>query len=229
MGSSKADLRHISLFSELSDSELDVLLGSTTERHYPKGSFVFYEGDSEDFLLVVLSGSVQVLLLGKGGQEMILATLGPGSFFGEMALLDGASRSATIKTVEASVFLQLTQEGFNGLLQRDPRVMRKVLVSLSRRLRGADAKIRSLSMFDTYGRIVNCLVSLVEQQGSRFEDHIAIPNSPSHRDLAHMIGCSRETVSRAMKLMRQNGYITVTKTGLVVEKRALQQYWDATG
>lgn len=113
-------LRTIPLFSELSSSELHLLFKSSDKSLVGKGNVVLQEGDPGDHLLIILSGRVKVSLLGKGGKEFILAILGPGSFLGEMALLESTPRSATVSTIESSVFLRLNQPNFTVLLHKHP-------------------------------------------------------------------------------------------------------------
>ena len=102
----KQTLKRVPLFSDLSDRELTQLLGLGSRRKFPGKNIVFQEGDACDFLLVILSGKVKVLLSGKGGQEFILTILGVENFFGEMALVEAVSRSATVMTIEPSEFLR---------------------------------------------------------------------------------------------------------------------------
>jgi CRP/FNR family transcriptional regulator, cyclic AMP receptor protein len=211
-------LKTIPLFSELTTTELDLLLEKAREQRYPRGSIVFYEGDPGDFLMVVLTGKVKVVLLGEGGQEIILAMLGPGNFFGEMAILEAAPRSATVMTAEQSEFLILDQQSFSALIQGHPSISQKILKHLSERLRQADEQIRSLAMFDIYGRIAQCLLRLGQTQGKRLDGTLVIIDRPSFQELSHMIGCSRETVSRAMKVLQEDGYLTVTRKEITIKR-----------
>lgn len=211
-------LKSIPLFSELTNAELDLILSSAREQRYPRGSIVFYEGDPGDFLMVVLKGKVKVALLGEGGQEIILAMLGVRDFFGEMAILESAPRSATVMTVEPSEFLCLDQQSFSNLLQDQPSISTKILKHLSERLRQADEQIRSLAMFDIYGRIAQCLLRLGQTQGKRLDGQLIITERPSFQELSHMIGCSRETVSRAMKVLQEDGYLTVTRKDITIKR-----------
>lgn len=211
-------LKSIPLFSELTNTEFDLILASAREQRYPRGSIVFYEGDPGDFLMVVLTGKVKVVLLGKEGQEIILALLGPRDFFGEMAILESAPRSATVMTTEASEFLCLGQQNFTTLLQNHPPIGMKILKHLSERLRQANEQIRSLAMFDIYGRIAQCLLRLGQTQGQRLDGKLVITDRPSFQELSHMIGCSRETVSRAMKVLQEDGYLIVTRKDITITR-----------
>jgi CRP-like cAMP-binding protein len=103
-------------------------------------------------------------------------------------------------------------------LKKQPKIALKILKSLSQRLRKATEQIRSLVMFNIYGRVGRCLLNLAETQGERVNEQLVIVNRPSFKDLAQMVGCSRETLSRAMKTLRSNGCLTVTRNTIYINK-----------
>ena len=222
---SAALLRAIPLFSTLSDPEIQAVLKSTRQLHYPKDSVVFHEGDRGDSLLVILSGRVKVLLSGDRGQEIILSILEPPSFLGEIALVDESPRSATVVTLEQTDFLKVTQEQFLDLMQQHRPIAEKIVRQLAGSLRDATEHIRTLAMFDVHGRILRALLKLAKQRGTKQRTQIVIQPRPSHQVLAQMIGCSRETVSRAMKVLQGTGHIKVTRTAVALEERTLRRYW----
>jgi len=188
----KYELKNVPLFSDLTHQELGMLAASGSRRKFPAKNIVFQEGDQGDNLLI-LSGKVKVLLYGKGGQEFFLTILGAGNFFGEMAIFEAAPRSATVMTVEPCEFLLLGQKDLTGLLIKHPMIAVKILKNLSHRLRKTNEQIRSLVMFDIYGRIGRCLLNLAETQGGWANGQFLVPNRPSFQELAKMVECSRET------------------------------------
>ncbi len=219
-------LRRIPLFSDLSDAELDLILSSSQQMQYKKNNIIFYEGDPGDYLLVVLSGKIKVVLLGEHGQELILAFLGPGSYVGEMSLLEGTPRSATIITMEACELVRVARDPIMDLIQHHHSLTMKILMTLSKRVREMSEQLRSMSMFDVYGRIIRCLIRLSEHDPERPAARLILQNRPSNRDLAKMIGCTRESVSRAMRVLQDTEFVTVTKKDIFIEERALNRYWD---
>lgn len=162
----KQAIKNVPLFSDLTDQELGLLEVSGSRKKVPAKNLVFQEGEAGEVLLIILSGKVKVLLSGKDGQEFILAMLGPGNFFGEMAILESAPRSASVMTVEPCEFLLLSQKEVTALLKKYPGIALKILKNLSQRLRRTNEQIRSLVMFDIYGRVGRCLVNLAEAQGA---------------------------------------------------------------
>jgi CRP-like cAMP-binding protein len=123
-----------------------------------------------------------------------------------------------VVTVEPSEFLRIEKKDFSELLRKQPRIALKILKSLSQRLRKATEQIRSLVMFNIYGRVGRCLLNLAETQGERVNEQLAIVNRPSFKDLAQMVGCSRETLSRAMKTLRNDGCLTITRNTIYIHK-----------
>jgi len=118
--------------------------------------------------------------------------------------------------VEPCEFLLIEQEDLLRLLKIQPLIAVKILKQLSHRLRKTNEHIRSLVMFDIYGRIGRCLLNLAETQGERTNSQCVIPNRPSFQELAKMVGCSRETLSRAMKVLKENGSVTVTRSTICI-------------
>jgi CRP-like cAMP-binding protein len=221
-------LRTVPLFTGLSDAEIDLIAKSSRRVRYPAKSVVFQEGDSGDFLLVVLQGRVKVMLLGDGGQETIVSILEPPGLLGEIALLDEAPRSATVMTLANTEFLRISRAPFLELLNEHPAIARKVMSHLAGALRDANEQIRTLAMFDAYGRIVRCLLGIARKHGRAEGERMIVRPKPSFQDIAKMIGCSRETVSRAVKTLEETGYVSEVEGGLALEPRAVRRYLQPT-
>lgn len=218
-------LKQIPLFSGLSKEELNLIAATARLKPYPKGSVVFYEGDTTDYMLLILTGEVKIALLGDEGQEITLDVRGPGSIIGEMSLLDGAPRSATVITTERSEFMEIPRRPLLDAINSHPSVGLKLLVHLCQRLREQTEQVRGLTMFDVYGRIIRCLLSLTRLRGHRQTGKVTVSRPPSNQALAHMIGASRETVSRAMRVLHENQYLEVMPNQVTLTERAIKQYW----
>lgn len=215
----KQAIKNVPLFSELTDQELNLLAASGSRQKFRDKNVIFQEGDSGEVLFIILSGKVKVLLTGKNGQEFILSHLGPGNFFGEMAILESAPRSASVITAEPSEFFLLGRKELKELLTNHPDIAMKILKNLSQRLRKVSEQVRSLVMFDMYGRVGRCLLNLAEfQDGVETQGQLLISNRPSFQELANMVGCSRETLSRTLKALKENGSLTVTRNTIYINK-----------
>lgn len=218
-------LKHVPLFAELATAELASIAAASRRKRYPKASIVFHEGDRGDYLCVILSGRVKVSLLGSHGRETIIRTLGRLDFLGEMALIDEAPRSATVTAIEPVEVLEIVREPFLALMRQEPGLALKVMTQLARALRRTDEQIRTLSMFDVHGRVLRSLLLMAADRGQASPSRMVLRPRPSVAEIARMVGCTRETVSRAMTTLRATGYISDDDDGLAVEQRAIRQFF----
>src|SRR5947207_703370 len=153
-------LKAIPFFTELSERELDVVRSVATEKQYPKNAVVLTEGEMGDSLYMIQSGKVKVFIGDQDGSEMILKLLGPGAFFGEMSMIDKQPRSASVTTLESSVFLVMSHASFEKCIEEVPRIATIVMRILAQRVREADKKIGTLALMDVYGRVASTLLEL---------------------------------------------------------------------
>ena len=211
-------LRGVPLFSRLADEELARLAPLARERVYPRNSVILFEDDPGDALYVVITGQVKVVLVGEDGREVILAVLGEGDFFGEMALIDDEPRSAHVIAMEDAKLLVLRREDFHAALDKHPRIALGLLRALSRRLRRADDKIGALVLLDVLGRVARLLLEFADEA-----DGTKITRKITHHTIAQMIGSSRETVSRTMRELAERDLIEVQRKVIIIKNRnALQ-------
>jgi CRP/FNR family transcriptional regulator/CRP/FNR family cyclic AMP-dependent transcriptional regulator len=189
-------LTGVELFSELDDVELEKVADLAQGRSVTKDSTIFYAGDPAEAVFVVASGKVKVVVTSTDGKEFILTVLGAGQVFGEMALIESAPRSATVITVTACELMVINRNDFHHLLNTTPGMSRKLLTILSRRLRRANSKMESLAYMDVAGRLARYLLDLARDHGQRVGNGWVVVRRPTHSDIAHSIGTSRETVSR---------------------------------
>ncbi|MCL2635084.1 MAG: cyclic nucleotide-binding domain-containing protein [Betaproteobacteria bacterium] len=210
-GLSLVVLRNVPLFSGLNESELEKLSKVCGRRRVERGAFVVRAGEVTDSLYILLTGRAKVTNTDEEGREIILAWLGPGESFGEMGMIDGSPRSASVVASEACELLVLGKDAFQRCLQDNFLVAQKLMQILVRRLREADRKIESLALLDVYGRVARLLLDVsIEEEGRR-----VIKKKISKQDMARMIGASREMVSKVMRDLELSGYIA-TEGDLVV-------------
>ena len=216
--------RKFALFAELDDRELNAIAAVAKTRRYGKDDVVFHADESGDVFCLIREGQVKVTMISPEGKEIILSMLGPGDFFGEMALLDDEPRSATVVATEPLEVVTIWRSDFLQILQENFSITRKVLAELSRRLRDASNRIESLATMDVYGRLARFFLDLARQNGKVLENGYVAVQRPTHQSIANMIGTSRETVSRLIHdLMRQNLLLSEGKT-IYFKKSALDQF-----
>ena len=199
----RESLRRIPLFSDVSDADLDSIASLLIERRFPKSKTIVEEGLSGDYMYVLCEGQVKVTKLSSDGREKILELLETGDFFGEMSLLDSAPRSASVKTLSESRVLALSRNDFLSLLRRSPDLAMTVIQELTRRLRQVDEQASSLSFQRVKERTQGLLVRLAREE---CEGRMRTPPL-THQQMADMIGTSRETVTRVVKGLKEDGWL----------------------
>ena len=195
------------LFAELEPEELDALARAAERRDFTRDEAIFGVNEAADGLYVIASGRVKVCVSSAAGKELILATLGPGQFFGEMALLDDAPRSASVVTQLPTVAYRIKRDEFDKLLDQHPGIGRKLLRELSLRLRRSNAQMESLATLDVVGRLARYFIDLAKQHGQILGNGWVAVRRPTHQDIANSIGTSRETVTRLINDLEQRGLV----------------------
>jgi CRP-like cAMP-binding protein len=210
-------LRSVPVFSELSDQDIAALARLTVRKKYPKDTVVFFENEEGDFFFVILEGRIKVTILGDDGREVILSVLGPGDFFGEMALLDNEPRSATAIAAEDSELLSLHRHDFQSVLADNRSIVTGLIKVLTARLRKANHQISTLALLDVYGRVARVILDLAREEGRRLKDGRISFHRPTHQELANRIGTTRETVTRMIKDLERQGLIQVEGKEIVLQ------------
>lgn len=200
-------LRRSSLFAELAENELEALARAAELREFARDQVIFAMFEPADGLYVVASGRVKVCISSAEGKELIIATLGPGQVFGEMALLDDEPRSASVVAQLATNAYRIRRQEFSRLLDAHPSIGRKLLRELSLRLRRANAQVESLVTLDVVGRLARYLIDLARQHGQILGNGWVAVRRPTHQDIANSIGTTRETVTRLMADLEQRGLV----------------------
>jgi CRP/FNR family cyclic AMP-dependent transcriptional regulator len=216
--------RKFALFEELDDRELGTIAAVAKPRRYAKDDVVFHADETGDIFCLIKEGQVKITMISPEGKEIILSMLGPGDFFGEMALLDDEPRSATVIAMEPLELVTIWRAEFLQILQENFSIAKKLLATLSRRLRTASNRIESLATMDVYGRLARFFLDLAREHGKVLDNGYVAVTRPTHQSIANMIGTSRETVSRLIHdLMRQNLLMSEGKT-IYLRKTALDQF-----
>ena len=198
-------LRNVPLFAVLPEAQLLLLTGVVGRKSFPRGTTIISAGDTNDFLYIIISGRLKVMMSDDEGREVILAILGANEFFGEMGLLDDSPRSASVVALEPCELLSLSKRDFKKCLQDNFELSMTVMRGLVKRLREADGKIGSLALMDVYGRVARLLLDMSETVDGRK----VVTKKLAKQDIAKMIGASREMVSRVMKDLQSGGVIEV--------------------
>ncbi len=200
-----ASLRIIPMFSGVSTEILTSIASLLIERRFPKHKTIVEEGAPGDYMYIISEGRVKVTKLSGDGREKILELLDVGDFFGEMSLFDDAPRSASVKAMSDVRIMALARNDFLRLLSSSPGLALSVIQELTRRLRQVDEQASSLSFQRVKERTMGLLVRLAKEASS----HEGRRKTPvlTHQQIADMIGTSRETVTRAVKGLKDEGWL----------------------
>jgi len=185
-------------------------------RRFRRGEALFSEGDRSDWVAALISGRVKVSSFTELGTEVVLAILEPGALLGELSALDEQPRSATVSALEPVEALAVPVAEFTRFLETYPRAAYQLLRLLSGRLRDADRKRIEFGSHDTLGRVARRLMELAERFGEPVTRGVRISIPLSQQELAGWAGSSREAVAKALRTMRDRGWIETRRREITV-------------
>jgi CRP/FNR family cyclic AMP-dependent transcriptional regulator len=212
-----ASLAAIPFFGALDPAALDRLAASMRSRRFRRGEVIFHVGDPGDALFVIVSGEVKISLPSETGDEAILATLRPGDVFGELALLDGAPRSASASALTPAETVILPRDRFRELIATETGVRDALLASIAGELRRLTTHVEELHFLDITGRLAARLVRLADEGGTHLADgSMRLRTNLTQGDLAAMVGCTRQSVNKLLGQFTDEGLIRLERDGIVV-------------
>ena len=211
-------IRRVPLFSMLTPLQGESVAAAVVKRRFKRGEAIVEQGKQSNALSIILTGRARVIATDTRGREVILATMHPGDYVGEMSLIDNEPHSATVLAEIQTDALILGRLEFARCLPENSSMAYAVLKGLVQRLRKADQKIESLALMDVYGRVARALLefSVADSDGNTI-----IRDKVSRQDLAKMVGASREMVSRVMKDIEERGFIETRADGSVLVRDRL--------
>jgi CRP-like cAMP-binding protein len=204
------------LFANANQEQLESLAARLRRRRFRRNEVIFHQGDPGDSLHVVASGAVKILLPSAEGDEAIIATLRPGDFFGELALLDGSTRSATAAALEATETLVLPRAVLMELLGSVAGLGDALLVGLARELRRLTSQVEELHFLDLAGRLAMRLTRLAQEAQPDTSGKISLDWPYTQSDLAAMIGGTRQSVNRLLSELVDDGLIQISSSELII-------------
>lgn len=216
------DLARIPLFARLSPAEHEKLGALLVRRKFAANTAVFFQDDPSDALYVVLAGSAKVFRTSEDGKDHILSMLRPGDVFGELAMIEGRPRSATVQASEDAEMLFLARRDFEAFAREHPQVLWGLLQALCERLRKVTEDELDPMFHDVPYRVLRLLSQLLERHGEGGPDGWRIRFPLSIGELASMVGSNPETVSRLIVAYEHDGLVRRDgNTWIIPERRAL--------
>ncbi len=211
-------IRRVPLFSMLTVAQAESVSDAVIKSRFKRGEAIVEQGKKSNSLYIILTGRARVITTDQRGREVILATMQPGDYVGEMSLIDNEPHSATVRAEVQTDVLVLGRLEFARCLPENSSMAYAVMKGLVQRLRHADRKIESLALMDVYGRVAR---ALLEFSSLDADGNAVIRDKVSRQDLAKMVGASREMVSRVMKDLEERGFIETRSNGSMLVKERL--------
>jgi CRP/FNR family transcriptional regulator, cyclic AMP receptor protein len=209
-------LRNVPLFSSLTDGELQDLAAITARKKFSKEEMVILQGEEAGSFFLILTGKVKVVINSPQGREITLAILSKDDFFGEMSLLDGRNRSATVMTIAETEVMTLSNRDFETYLRKFPEVSIKLLKIFIGRLRRADRQIEHLALHSVKGGVARLILDWAVDYGNLSGEGLVFDLPYTHKEIAGMLGTSRETVTRTLTELKEEGYLSLAKNRIAV-------------
>jgi CRP/FNR family transcriptional regulator, cyclic AMP receptor protein len=216
-------LMRVPVFSTLSPEELAQVAEVVVPRRFEAGEVVFKEGDEGTTCYIVRSGQARAIREHPDGRSITLAHFAPGDIFGEMAMLDGERRSATVETTEATEAIAILSTDMHRLLREHPDISVKLIAALGQRLRETNERLARQSFQTVQSRVAAALAQLVAAAAGDARGDVLI--TITQAELAQLAGSSRESASRFLAVLERAGVITQGRGKLTVhDAEALERY-----
>lgn len=208
------------LFSGLDGTALAALAAEAHERTYKRHAPIFREGDPAEAFYVLVEGAVKVFVSSAQGDEMVLTTLRSPETLGEVCLFDDGPRSASAEALETVRLLAFARSTVVELAARDPRISESLLRVAGQLLRRLTAQASDFVFLDLEGRVAKFLADAAEARGRRDADSLVLDLGFTQRDLASMVGGSRQTVNQILHSLQARGFLEVDRDAVIVRDLA---------
>jgi CRP/FNR family transcriptional regulator, cyclic AMP receptor protein len=213
-------LSKIWLFSELGEAEIGLLAQIAQKRRYEPRKVVVRQGDLDTDLYAVLRGHLKVSACDRHGNEILMNLMQPSEVFGEIALLDGQVRSATVTALDQCELLVIRGADFQLLMRRSPSIAVTLLTVLVRRLRSLTDQAQDTAFLDVKSRLAKRLVDLADRYGTPLGPRqVALRVRLSQQELGDMVQATRESVNKCLREWAREGIIQRNGKQLVIEDR----------
>lgn len=217
-------LAETQLFHDLDEKSIQLLSERLVARAFPKGQIIFHQGDPGDALFVLVDGLVKVTVTSPKGDQMLLITLDAPATFGELALIDGQPRSASVEAVERTEVLILGRDVWSQLVDDQPSFTEALLSSMARMVRRLTDQASDFAFLDLHGRVAKLLVRYADEGGQVTPGGVMLDLHLTQSDIARMVGGSRQSVNQILRSLEERGYLEIqNRKILLVEPDRLRQ------
>lgn len=211
-------LKKIPFFRGLEESELAAVASVLQEKKIPKGNYILFAEDPASDVLFLAEGTAHVTLISEEGKEVVIYSMKEGDLLGEIAIVTGDQRSANVVATSDCLLYVIREADFKKQLTTNGGLAYALIKELAHRLYKANTTIEGLAFLDVYNRIYRTLVELSKPGEKNGEEILVIDKRPTHQELAHMVGSSREVVTRTLRNMESDGCITIQDKHIELRK-----------
>jgi CRP-like cAMP-binding protein len=208
---------YVSLFAGLENKHVDAIWKLSFEQRFRKNEMILFEDEPDTRLFIIVKGIVKLTRISEEGREFIFSFLGEGDFFGELSLLDEEIRSTNAVAVKDTTILYFNRSDYIKIFGQFPQITLNLLREMTQRLRERDRMIKSMSLQNAAGKVAYTILRFADDVGDINMGQVEIPKLPPHRDLANMVGTSRETISRAINWLTEAGYLQKEGGRLIIK------------
>jgi len=209
-------LSSVSLFADLAEDELSALLEMTTTKKLAAREVLFSKGDSGNQLYGILSGRLKVLAAGADGKEVVFSLQGPGEVIGEIALIDGNARSATVVAMEPCNLLTLHRRDLIPFLEHHPKVAIHLAAVMAARVRRLSERAEDALFLTLPARLAKKLLALANTYGHPTPEGVLIDVRLPQQDLADLVGTTRESINKQLRSWEEEGFVKLERTRITI-------------
>jgi CRP/FNR family transcriptional regulator, cyclic AMP receptor protein len=202
------------LISTMPERALDELVKFSTVARFEQHRNIFSKGEPGDCLYGILSGRVRIYSISPEGHEITLNVMEAGDLFGEIAILDRRTRTASASAMESTDLLRIHRDHFLPYLKANPDLILRMLSLVCDRLRWASSTIEDAAFLSVPARLAKRLLFLADHHHKPEQRDITVP--VSQHDLAKLVGTSRETVNKQLALWRSSGILDTARSAIVI-------------
>lgn len=209
-------LKKIGLFSTLDEESLDKLSQIIVEREYKKGSNIFIEGEKAKAVYIIKQGKVKIYKTAQDGKEHIIHIMGDGEVFAEACIFDVCPYPASADAVENTIVYVINNRDLEAILERNPKIAIELVKVMARRLRMVAMQIENLSLKDAYQKTAALIVQLFKIHNKEIKSGSRMKLEISRTDMANMVGLTRETLTRALFRLKDEGIIDIDGKDIII-------------
>jgi CRP/FNR family cyclic AMP-dependent transcriptional regulator len=211
-------LQMVDVFQDLTEAEIEEIDRATTMSACRKGKIFYMPEDTTEVLFLLKQGRVQLYRISPDGKKLVIATIGPGSIFGEMTLIGQGMHNTFAESIEECVLCVMSRDDVEQLLMSKPMVALRIFEVMGRRLREAETRLEAIATKGIPARLASLLLQLAEEKGS---DTIV---GLTHQDLGEQIGTYRETTTQTLNSFKTHGLLDIGRKRItILDHEALER------